>query len=154
MILNLEGSMDQTDHRIRPYALKAGEGWTYRFGIDFTVKASEVREGHGAAVLEYVTRKGEEPPSHTHATEHEMFYVLEGAITFRCGEVTADLETGGFVFLPGGIEHGYTIRSEGPVRLIIITSPVREGACGGWGGYVADLELGEGELIAKPEQAD
>jgi len=143
--------MDQPGSRIRPYALKAGEGWTYRFGIDFSVKAGEVQEGSGAAFLEYVTRQGEEPPHHTHKTEAEMFYVLEGAATFRCGEETFDLEKGGFVFLPPGIQHGYTIRSEAPVRLIVVTSPVREGVSGGWGGFVADMELGEGELIAKPQ---
>ena len=145
--------MDQLKNRNRPYALKAGEGWTYRFGIDFTVKSGEVQDGSGAAFFEYLTRKGEEPPSHTHKTEDEMFYVLEGAITFRCGEETFDLERGGFVFLPRGIEHGYTIRSEDPVRLIVVTSPVREGSSGGWEGYIADLELGQGELIAKPKHS-
>ncbi|MCX6049190.1 MAG: cupin domain-containing protein [Chloroflexi bacterium] len=106
---------------IQPYALKAGEGWTYRFGIDFTVKASEVRAESGVAFLTYNTQKGEEPPDHTHMTEDEIFYVLEGAITFRCGTAIFDLEPGGFIFLPRGIEHGYTIRSAGAVRLIAIT---------------------------------
>ncbi len=142
--------MDQPGNRIRPYALKAGEGWTYRFGIDFTVKAGEVQDGSGAAFLEYVTRQGEEPPDHTHKTEDEMFYVLEGAVTFRGGEETFDLEKGGFIFLPRGIQHGYTIRSEAPVRLIVVTYPARQGSSGGWGGFVADMELGQGELIAKP----
>ena len=118
--------MDQPGSRIRPYALQEGEGWTYRFGVDFTVKAGEVQDGRGAAILEYITSKGEEPPDHTHGSEDEMFYVLEGAITFRCGDETFDLEKGGFVFLPRGIQHGYTIRSEEPVRLIVVTSPVRE----------------------------
>jgi quercetin dioxygenase-like cupin family protein len=136
--------------RTRPYALKAGEGWTYRFGIDFSVKAGEVPDGSGAAVLEYVTRQGEEPSDHTHPSEDEMFYVLEGAITFRCGGETFDLEKGGFIFLPRGIQHGYTIRSAEPVRLLVVTAPVREGASGGWGGFVSDMELGQGELIAKP----
>jgi quercetin dioxygenase-like cupin family protein len=150
---NEEERMDQLGSRIRPYALKAGEGWTYRFGIDFTVKAGEVQDGSGAALLEYVTRQGEEPPDHTHGSEDEMFYVLEGAVTFRCGEETFDLEKGGFIFLPRGIQHGYTIRSEDPVRLIVVTSPVREGSSGGWGGFVADMELDQGELIAKPQPA-
>ena len=143
--------MDQPGNRGRPYALQAGEGWTYRFGTDFVVKAGEVREGGGAAFLEYVARRGEEPEGHTHETEDEMFYVLEGAITFRCGEQTFDLESGGFAFLPHGIEHGYMIRSDDPVRLIVVTSPVREGVRGGWGGFVADMELGQGELVAKPQ---
>lgn len=146
--------MDKPDRQIQPYALKADEGWTYRFGIDFTVKASEVQHGNGAAFMEYVTKKGEEPPSHTHQTEDEIFYVLEGSITFRCGEATFDLEKGGFIFLPSGIEHGYTIRSEDPVRLIVVTSPVREESNRGWGGFVADMESGQGELIAKPQDGD
>ena len=145
--------MDQLGSRVRPYALKAGEGWTYRFGVDFTVKAGEVQAGSGAAILEYGTRQGEEPPDHTHGTEDEMFSVLEGAITFRCGGESFDLEKGGFIFLPRGIQHGYTIRSEDPVRLLVITCPVREGSSGGWGGFVADMESGQGELIAKPPPA-
>jgi quercetin dioxygenase-like cupin family protein len=80
-----------------------------------------------------------------------MFYVLEGAVTFRCGEKTFDIEKGGFIFLPHGIKHGYTIRSEEPAHLIIVTSPAREAAGGGWGGFVSDMELGQGELIAKPQ---
>jgi quercetin dioxygenase-like cupin family protein len=142
--------MEQTNQTSRPYALKSGEGWTYRFGIDFTVKASEIAPHSGAAVVEYVTKKGEEPPDHTHRTEDEMFYVAEGSITFRCGNESFDLEKGGFIFLPRGIKHGYTIRSDGPIRLIAITSPVREDSASGWGGFIADMEKGQGELISKP----
>jgi len=142
--------MNQIGKRDRPYALKAGEGWIYRFGIDFTVKSSEVQQGSSAAFLEYATRKGEEPPSHTHETEDEIFYVLEGAITFQCGEERFDLDKGGFIFLPHGIEHSYSIRSEEAVRLIVVTSPIKEGGSGGWKGFVGDMESGQGELIARP----
>lgn len=148
----LKQEMDRPAGRIRPYALKAGEGWTYRFGVDFTVKTGEARGG-GAAVLEYETRSGEEPPDHTHGTEDEMFYVLEGAITFRCGGESFDLEQGGFIFLPHGIEHGYTIPGGDPVRLLVVTAPAREGSGRGWGGFVADMELGQGELLTKPPHA-
>jgi quercetin dioxygenase-like cupin family protein len=132
------------DAGMRPYALKAGEGWTYRFGIDFTVKAGELRGGGRLAVVEYTTRQGEEPPDHTHATEDEVFYVLRGALTFRCGTDTFEVDEGGFVFLPRGIEHGYAIRSVGDVRLLVVTAPAQQDAAGGWGGFVADLEA-EGE---------
>jgi quercetin dioxygenase-like cupin family protein len=145
----METSMT-TGNRLQPYALAAGEGWTYRFEIDFTVKAGEVQGGSGAAVLEYATRKGEEPPDHTHETEDEMFYVLEGAVNFRCGGRVFELQTGGFVFLPCGIEHGYTIQSNESVRLLVITHPVRPGMAGGWAGFVADLENGQGELVGQP----
>lgn len=144
--------MKQFGGRKRAYALQAGQGWTYRFGIDFTVKASEIRQGSGAAILEYTTKQGEEPPDHTHDSEDEMFYVLEGEITFRCGEERFEVKQGGFVFLPHGIEHGYRVQSMTPVRVLVLTAPARDaGVSGGWGGFVADMESGQGELIAKPD---
>ena len=145
--------MDPYGSRTRPYALQAGEGWRYRFGIDFDIKTSEVQAGSGVAVLEYVTQPGEEPGDHTHQSEDEMFYVLEGAVTFRCGGENFDVEQGGFIFLPRGLKHGYTLRGAGPVRLLVITAPVRAGASGGWGGFVSDMELGQGELVARPPHA-
>ncbi len=125
---------------IRPYALQAGEGWTYTFGIDFTVKAGELGRGRRVAVVEYTTRAGEEPPEHTHATEDEIFYVLRGALTFRCADETFEVGRGGFVFLPRGLSHGYTVRSKGDVHLLVVTAPAQANATGGWGGFVADLE--------------
>ena len=136
------------DEGMRPYALKAGEGWTYHYGIDFTVKAGELGRGRRVAVIEYTTRPGEEPPDHTHPTEDEIFYVLQGALTFRCGDDTFELDDGGFVFLPRGIPHGYTIRSD-DAHLLVVTSPAQEDAGGGWGGFVADFEAA-GELRATP----
>lgn len=126
---------------MKPYALKSGEGWTYNYGINFTVKAGELNPGRGAAIAEYTTRKGEEPDDHTHSTEDEIFYVLSGELTFRCGDESFNVETGGFVYLPKAIKHGYTIRSDGDVRLIAVTFPVQEANGEGWGGFIADLEL-------------
>ena len=143
--------MNKNSNLIRPYALKAGVGWTYRFGIDFTVKAGEDHGSSRATFMEYITKKGEEPPSHTHNTEDEMFYVLEGALTFLGGEESFNVEKGGFIFLPHGTPHSYKIQSQEPVRLIIVTSPLREVGSSGWGGFVSDLESGQGELVAKPE---
>lgn len=134
--------------RTRPYALKAGEGWTYNYGIDFTVKSGELGGGPRLAFVEYTTRTGEEPPDHTHATEDEIFYVLEGDVAFRCGAETFEVASGGFVFLPRGMEHGYRIRSKGDARLLVITSPADD-AVGGWRGFVADVEK-EGKLRSSP----
>ena len=148
--INQEETMQKPENR-QPYVLNSNEGWTYRlFGVDFTVKAGEITPGNGAAIMEYVTRKGEEPGAHTHQTEDEIFYVLDGKITFLCGGERFDLETGGMIFLPHGIPHDYAIPGEDPVRLLIVTAPVREGPAGGWGGFVSDLELGQGELVSKP----
>jgi quercetin dioxygenase-like cupin family protein len=138
-----------SENKMPPYTLKAGEGRTYRYGIPFVVKAGELQPGRGAAFTEYTTRKGEEPPDHTHPTEDEIFYVLAGEMTFRCGGESFDVSQGGFMYLPRGIKHGYTIRSESAVRLIVVTFPTRENAGEGWGGFIADVER-QGELVASP----
>ena len=135
--------------QLRPYALKAGDGWTYNYGIDFTVKTGELGGGPRVAFVEYTTRAGEEPPDHTHATEDEIFYVLKGELSFRSGDETFEAADGGFIVLPRGIEHGYQIRSRGDVRLLVITSPAGEHGAGGWGGFVADFET-QGELRGSP----
>jgi quercetin dioxygenase-like cupin family protein len=127
-----------------PYAFKRGEGPTYSFGPNWIVKAGERDAGRRLAFVEYTTKRGEEPGPHTHTTEDEIFYVLSGEVSFRCGDdasaKTFDMEEGGFVFLPRGIEHSYTIRSEGDVRMLIVLSPADELASGGWGGLIGDLE--------------
>lgn len=125
----------------KAYSLERGEGTIHNLGIDFIVKAGERLTTNGAAVFEYVTRKGEEPEEHSHPTEDEMFYVLDGRLTFRCEDKSFEVDTGGFVFLPSGRTHGYTIRSDGPVRLLVITAPPRQRG-NGWGGFVADVESG------------
>ena len=139
----------------RPYALQAGEGWTYRFpplgadGIDFTVKVGELGQGRRLAIFEYETRSGEEPGDHTHPTEDEVFYVLQGEVTFRCAGETLDTHEGGFVFLPRGVEHGYKVRGDRPARLLVVTAPAADGASPGWGGFVCDFERNS-ELSASP----
>lgn len=135
----------------RPYALEAGDGWTYNYGIDFVVKAGERGQGRRVAFIEYTTRSGEEPPDHTHDTEDEIFYVLEGELSFHCGDHSFDVKAGGFVFLPSGIEHGYQIRSEGDVRLLVVTAPADPNATGGWGGFIGEIES-EGEPRRGPQR--
>lgn len=139
----------------RPYALQPGEGWTYFRDIDFTVKAGELGHGRRVAVVEYTTRQGEEPPEHTHPTEDELFYVLQGALTFQCGGESFEVAEGGFVFLPRGIPHGYSIQGDGDVRLLAITAPAPEQATQGsqgWGGFIADIER-DGKLRAQPDHS-
>lgn len=132
------------------YGLRDGEGWTYRHGGEFVLKLAEIGQARGLALAEYTTRAGEEPPDHTHGTEDEMFYVLDGSITFRCGGARFALESGGFVFLPRGIQHGYTVAGSDEVRLLVMTSPPRDDADPiGWGGFLGDVES-QGELRAMP----
>jgi len=140
--------MTDENGRPRAYALQAGEGWTYDFGIDFTVKAGELGGGRRLAFVEYTNQAGEEPEDHVHPTEDEIFYVLRGDVTFRCGGEEFGVSDGGFVFLPRGVEHGYQIHGE-DARLLAVTSPAQEDARGGWGGFIGDVEA-SGQLRSAP----
>src|SRR4051812_1385493 len=140
------------DETIRPYALPAGQGWTYHFGelgIDFVVKVGEQRQGRRLAVFELTTRAGEEPPEHTHATEDETFYVLHGEVAFRCGGERFEVADGGCVFLPRGIPHGYQILGDSAAKLLVLTTPAPDDGVGGWGGFVGSFER-ESELRPTP----
>jgi quercetin dioxygenase-like cupin family protein len=135
---------------IKPYALTAGQGWVYDIGAEMIVKLGEKGHGRRFAVLEY-TADQDEWPGHVHPTEDEAFYVLKGALTFRCGEAEFDVDAGGFVFLPSGLEHGYKLRGSGEAHLLVVTAPAPEpDAPVGWDGFVSDLE-NNAELRGWPE---
>ena len=97
---------------MKPYALADGEGRAYVWhDVVFTMKAAAAETGGALALWELTTRPGEEPPRHTHE-EDELFYILAGQVTFRCGRRTFTVQKHGFAFLPRGIPHTYTIDSK------------------------------------------
>ena len=107
---------------MEPYALAEEEGRSYEWHeVVFTIKAAAGETGGALALWEATTRKGEEPQTHVHE-EDEMFYLLSGSITFRCGEQSFRVRDHGFVLLPRGIPHSYTIESE-EVRLLGFSTP-------------------------------
>jgi quercetin dioxygenase-like cupin family protein len=109
---------------MKPYVLGPGEGRTYSWnGWPFTVKAGGAETSGGLAFMEFVTRKGEEPPIHVHENEDEVFYVLEGSLRFTCGDEVLDAAEHSFVFLPRNIPHGYTITTDEVVRMLVLTTP-------------------------------
>ncbi len=106
----------------KPYALAEGEGRTYEWhDVLFTIKAAAAETGGALAIWEVTTRPGEEPQPHTHE-EDEIFYVLSGALTFDCGGQFFKVKENGFVFLPRGIPHSYTIDSN-EARLLGLSTP-------------------------------
>ena len=72
----------------------------------------------------YVLAKGEEsvapagfaPPPHVHHAEDEAFYVLEGDVTFTCGDRTWNATAGSFAFLPRDVPHQFQVSDDGPHR--------------------------------------
>jgi quercetin dioxygenase-like cupin family protein len=74
------------------------------------------------ALMEQITRKGNVPPRHIHHREDEVFYVVEGEMTFFVGEQTIKATPGTMVFAPRGIAHSFTIDSD-HVRILVLVTP-------------------------------
>jgi hypothetical protein len=89
--------------------------------------------------MEVNVRPGLEPPPHIHEREHELFFVLEGAIRFHTPEKTFDVQAGGVGFLPQGKVHTFACLRE-EIRALIMVGATGEQTVG-MDGYL--LAMGE-----------
>ena len=66
-------------------------------------------------------RKG--PESHVHHAEDDVFYVLDGELTFVLGDGDVPAPAGTFVLVPPGVEHTFANRTADVVRILNIHAP-------------------------------
>jgi mannose-6-phosphate isomerase-like protein (cupin superfamily) len=62
-------------------------------------------------------------PLHTHRTEDECWYVLDGRLRFRFGNEEFDAPAGSGVLLPKGIPHTFWNPGPTTVRYLLIVRP-------------------------------
>jgi mannose-6-phosphate isomerase-like protein (cupin superfamily) len=106
------------------YALGPGEGIaTWFLGTLMTLKATSATTGNAFGLIEQLLPPGFAPPPHVHHGEDEAFYILDGHLTFICGEHTWDAPVGTFVFLPRDVVHGFRVVGDQPARLLQFNMP-------------------------------
>jgi mannose-6-phosphate isomerase-like protein (cupin superfamily) len=106
------------------YALANGDGQHIWFlGTLMSVKAGTEQTRGGFTLIEQISPPNFAAPAHVHEDEDEAFYVLEGRLQVTCGEQVWTVEQGGFVMLPRGIPHAFSVLSDPGARLLQITSP-------------------------------
>jgi len=98
------------------YVVPAGAGLAGDAGL----RAS--RPSTGGALSVFETSIGAGPPLHVHDREDECFYVLDGALSIRCGDDAFAAAAGNFVFLPRGRPHRFWAAGP-PARLLLIAVP-------------------------------
>ena len=129
---------------MEPIVLKPGDGEALHVaGNDVVIKAGGDRIAGRAAVVDYTAAPGfPGPPLHIHRELTDIFYVLEGTLTFRVGDETIEAPAGSFVLVPPGTAHTFSNPSEAPARFLGIVSPA------GFEQYFRDLAaaLGDGPL--------
>ncbi len=113
-----------TPTEISSFTLGPGEGTAIWFlGTLMTLKATGATTRQALGLIEQVLPPGFAQPPHVHHGEDEAFYILDGHLTFTCGERTWDAPAGTFVFLPRDIVHGFRVVGNQPARLLQFNMP-------------------------------
>ena len=110
---------------VGPYVLFPGEGRAM-WGADGAlthIKASGNLTGERLAIIEDRAPQGDGTPLHSHATDDESFYVLEGELAIVLGDdPPIPAPAGTFIHIPGGVPHAFRVTSV-MARYLIITTP-------------------------------
>lgn len=98
-----------------PLFLGPGEGRAYRMGrISALFKADGSETDNRYSVSEWWLEPNTQGPgAHSHP-EDDVFFVLEGTMSFLLGDRWVDAPKGSFVLAPGGVTHDFENR--GSVR--------------------------------------
>jgi mannose-6-phosphate isomerase-like protein (cupin superfamily) len=104
--------------------LAAGEGRTYPMGRLSAVFKADGGETAGLySVSEWwLEPRTPGPGAHLHP-EDDVFYVIEGTISFQVGDRWVDASKGAFVLAPGGVAHDFENRSEARAGFLNFSAP-------------------------------
>jgi mannose-6-phosphate isomerase-like protein (cupin superfamily) len=78
--------------------------------------------GIGAFALE-TSPAGFASPLHVHHRDDGIFYILEGAIRLKCGDLDALAVQGSTIFLPRGIPHAFRVEGDAPLKWFNLQAP-------------------------------
>lgn len=107
-----------------PIHLPPGGGRAYPMGrvaSVFKADGAETRERYSISEwwLDPNTRG---PGAHAHE-EDDVFYVLEGTMSFLVGDRWLDAEKGAFVLVPGGLTHDFENRTDARAGVLNVSVP-------------------------------
>ncbi|HEY6582031.1 MAG TPA: quercetin 2,3-dioxygenase [Rubrobacter sp.] len=119
----------------QPYALAREEGEELWFlGAPTRVIATAEQTEGAFGLIEQEIPAGSESPWHVHHAEDESFYVVEGRMTFLCGEQKVQAGPGTFIYGPRGIPHGFRVEGDQPAKVLLQCIPA-----GGFENFVMEM---------------
>ena len=120
----MQNRLEERDHmEVSRYILPAGQGdsvWLRGTEVTFKVRSDQAA---GASCVEFATVPGFDTGLHVHTKLEETFYVLEGEFELRAGNDVRRGLPGTLMFVPPGVPHAFSNRSDSPARLLILLSP-------------------------------
>ena len=98
-----------TRPELEPILLGPDEGRSYALGAMRAVfKADEEETGCGYSISEWwLEPHSAGPGAHSHGDNDDLFYVIEGVMTFLIGDKWEQVQKGGFVRAPRGVAHDF-----------------------------------------------
>lgn len=107
-----------------PIFLQPGQGRSYPMGAIAAVFKADGEETAGAYSISewWLEPRTKGPGAHSHP-EDDVFYVIEGVMSFLIGDEWIDAPRGSFVLAPAGVTHDFENRGDVPAGLLNISVP-------------------------------
>lgn len=104
----------------RAIVLPPSRGRAYPLGMMSAVfKADGAETGGAYSVSEWtLAPRAPGPGEHAHETEDDVFYVLEGMVTFILDGQVVEAPAGSFVLAAAGVRHDFENRTDKPARML------------------------------------
>ncbi len=107
-----------------PVVVRADEGNLLVTQVERLAKVdSGVTEGRLSISLVTLPLGFAGPPAHRHLKNDEVFFVLEGAFTFRIEDERLDVGSGALVYVPAGTVHTFMGRGGSSGRMLEMFTP-------------------------------
>jgi mannose-6-phosphate isomerase-like protein (cupin superfamily) len=106
------------------FVLGPDEGDAYWWlGSTTLTKLGAGATGGNLDIVDHRVPAGYAPPPHVHRGQDEVFYIIDGQFSVRCGDDHWQAGPGSLVFLPRLVPHGFTVSDAGPGRTLLINAP-------------------------------
>jgi quercetin dioxygenase-like cupin family protein len=108
----------------RGFVLGPDDGDAYWWLGSLTLtKVTRAVTGGAMDIVDHRVPAGYAPPLHVHADQDEVFYLIDGSLSVRCGDDRWEAGPGSLVFLPRQVPHGFTVSADGPARTLLVNAP-------------------------------
>lgn len=105
--------------------LPPGEGRQYHCGpmrSVFLADGAESGNRYSVSVW-WVAPRSSGPGAHSHDVNEELFYVVEGTMTFLVGDRHVDAPAGSFLRVPAGVMHDFENNTARPAAVLNVFIP-------------------------------
>lgn len=108
----------------KPIILAPSEGRSYSMGTMSAQFKADCAETEGAYSISewWLEPYSKGPGAHSHP-EDDVFYVIEGVMSFLVGDKWIDAPKGSFVLAPAGITHDFENRSAARAGALNLSTP-------------------------------